>query len=413
LLGGWFWRRYQSVPQVWMGMLALGLTEAFLLHSRQARYYSLVVFGQILLLHGLLDFQERRARGKWVVAAALLIQFYCNYIVSVANLPALVLTVLCDRRRMRLRDLVHSLALAGIGALPWVLYAQPWRQSQRLIEDGYWPKVAFYIQEVHFHFLPLFFLLWPLLFWRRGRQPSNRAPALQPQQGAIGSGQASAAPVRFPDPLLLAFVFFFTAFVLVPPLAPGVFLRYLLPLLPMSAILMVECLWSLQSRNWRKWTLFVVLVSTNVAAWVTAFPLDSRHELQVELADFIDELAHSYTSRAEVMITWFNAHARPEDVVGVNDPEFPLIFYTRLRIIDSRYADEAAQQVPLDWVLYETACGVAEPSDIPPPQWMPGYERITIKVPASRRVGSLPESDLREYRTAKNLADFTFFRRRR
>src|SRR5262249_36811708 len=144
--------------------------EAFLLHSRQARYYSVIVLAQVLLLHALEDLWERRTRAKWLIAAAFLLQFYCNYIACVANLPALCAVAWLFRRRIQPSQILAGLAMAGVGALPWLIYAPPGQQSTYVGSDPYWSKILPYVNEMHFHLLPLFLLAWPLLKWAQQRR---------------------------------------------------------------------------------------------------------------------------------------------------------------------------------------------------------------------------------------------------
>jgi hypothetical protein len=391
LVGHWLWRRHRDAQIAWAGMLALGSMEAFLLHARQARYYSLVALAQVLLLHGLQDMTERRSRGKWVVAAALLVQFHCNYIAVACNVPALVAIAWWWRARIAPREVGTALAAAAVGALPWLVYAEPWSsQWSGLASEPVWSKLVAYLRECHFHLLPLWLLAWPVLGWWEARRGAR-------------------APVR--DPLFAALPLFFASFLLVLPAVPSSGLRYLLPLAPVAAVWLAECVFSLRWRPRARWLLLGALVSSNAAAWLAAYPVRAGHQLRPALVDLVGELAHDYADSTEGLVAYLRAEARPDDTVLVPDPAFPLIFHTDLRIVDARFAKWRLTELP-DWIV---AGAVGEPDEAAP--GAPGaalaahYERIAVEVHDSSPYGSSPEPDLHEYRTARARSYFIVYRR--
>ncbi|MBF0319402.1 MAG: glycosyltransferase family 39 protein, partial [Nitrospirae bacterium] len=94
------YRIYGSHEIALMSMLFLAASEAFVLHARQCRYYSLVIFAAIVLILGVcLLLKGRRAGGITLLATALTIQFYTNYIVVAGSLAALfILAVVVYKR---------------------------------------------------------------------------------------------------------------------------------------------------------------------------------------------------------------------------------------------------------------------------------------------------------------------------
>ena len=386
-------RRTGNQATAMMGMLALGLSETFLLHSRQARYYSLSMLGQAILLYGLQDVIDRRGRGKWLIALGGTMQFYCNYIISVANVLALVVIALWHWKQLRLRDLFWAALISGIAAAPWVLYARPWEQSFMVGSDASIPKLLAYIRECNFHFLPLMLLLWPL-FWAR------------PFRGRRKENDSS-------DVLLSSLPVFFPAFIAVLPYAPGLYLRYLVPLLPVAAVYLAEGLASTISNVKLRWAVFAVMVLTNVTAWTTALPFHYGHHLRIELADFIDEISHPYRDRTSAMIEFFRKNARDGETIHTRDPEFPLAFSTPLAIYFGPCRSLPPGQMP-DWILPDTVTSVLRLTPVELTGEIANrYERIGVMVPDSYRGGSLPDPELREYRTAPTEKEFVVYRLKR
>ncbi len=66
-------------------------SDVFVLHARQCRYYSVVVLGQILLIYSVYRLLTKADKwGALSLGAALVLQFYSNYIIVGGNLLALM-----------------------------------------------------------------------------------------------------------------------------------------------------------------------------------------------------------------------------------------------------------------------------------------------------------------------------------
>jgi 4-amino-4-deoxy-L-arabinose transferase-like glycosyltransferase len=123
---------YRSHRLALASVVLLGTSEVFLLHARQCRYYSISVFGEILLIYGIHQLLAQNRRGIWLAALALVVQFYSNYIIAAANLPALFFLAWMLRKQGK-RAVLSVAAVPGIlivAALPWMIYAHPWGQTR-------------------------------------------------------------------------------------------------------------------------------------------------------------------------------------------------------------------------------------------------------------------------------------------
>ena len=397
LLAGLTHKIYRSHWITLSTVLLLGSSELFLLHARQARYYSVSVFAEVVVIGGI---YLALRRSQWSVAwlaAALTIQFYSNYVVALANVPALfvVAWVLYRGKGRPALFVPTSLALAALFALPWVVYAQPWQQAGVIGGENPATKLWAYVREFNFHFVPFAFCLLPIAGWivalRRPRPET-------------------VDPIRtFERHLLLLFPLYLVVILF----APAWFLRYLLPLLPVACMLVSA--WVFRYVKWRAAAAALILVqcSSNVIGIATGPAFGGGHELRSPLIDFVGSITQPYYDRFTAVLTYLNKEASPGQTLLVLDPEFPLIFYTRLRIIDGRVNHTAlADGSGPDWVLAESASGVGELRIRLPPEILQHYETISIDVPNSPRGGGMPEPDTYEYRTAEYLVGFTVYRKR-
>ena len=85
-------RRYQNYRDHWITLASIVLlssSEIFLLHARQCRYYSLSVLAQIVFIYAIYQLLAGNRKGVGILALALILQFYSNYIIVLANLPVM------------------------------------------------------------------------------------------------------------------------------------------------------------------------------------------------------------------------------------------------------------------------------------------------------------------------------------
>ena len=126
--------------------------------------------------------------------------------------------------------------------------------------------------------------------------------------------------------------------------------------------------------------------------------------------EYIASLHGSYRNRFTDVLDAFSKNARAGESVWVADPEFPLIFYTGVKIIDARLG--IPDRLP-DWILPESASGLVtqHPLHVPGAA-MSSYDAIILSVHDSDRFDSVPEPDVYQYRTTSQRADFLIYKKR-
>lgn len=286
------WRLRRDPWTVALAATAIyALSIAFVLYSRQCRYYALLLLGGVLVLWAYDAAVGRRgpARGSaqiGALGAALALVFYANPLSGLALAVGLgAHALVLDRSRLRL--------VLGAGAL-FALLAAPWLalvlvSAVRAPELGPMARLELLAGQVwrfQYTFLPL--VLWPALAWIGWRASRSPRPGLGREVGLLG--------------VLAA-----TMLLLVSLQAPLGTARYLLPLWPLCAAVLAG-LWSrLHDRSVLLGGVFlVVLVGTDLFASLPALPVALARPAQTSYdreAPLLDKLA--YHGRAGMPLAGF------------------------------------------------------------------------------------------------------------
>jgi 4-amino-4-deoxy-L-arabinose transferase-like glycosyltransferase len=384
------WKIYRSHAIALASVALLGASEIFLLHARQCRYYPISIFAEILLVYGGYELLAARRRGIWLAALALVLQFYSNYIIAVANVPALLALawMLRGQGRAAILRVAFVFGIFVIAVLPWLIYAHPWGQSNAMGSENYFSKAFHYLLQIHFLFVPLCFLLLPLL-------------------GFISKGRAVLPDITKRWECFLSFLL--PLYFVVVLFAPGFYLRYQLPLLPLLCLLAAA--WVLRYVRWRALAivLIVVQVFSNFFAIASGFPFRHGRALRFPVVEYVAGTSAPYTNRLDDAVDFFKAHAKPGQRVLSFDPEFPLIFYTGLGVIDGRIMAPPPGVLP-DWILPVSVSGDVTREAVALPDFVKShYTLITIPVHDSTMFDSIPEPDVYQYHTSATRVPFQIY----
>jgi hypothetical protein len=404
VLGFIAWQIYRSNRVALAAMLLLGTSEVFLLHIRQCRYYSITVLAEILLVYGIYQILGKNRTGPWFVLIALLAQFYCNYTCAAANIPILIVLAvrLFGQDRGALRQLFLCFGIFLLLCVPWLLFAQTWREGAAEGRDSPGVLLRFYAWQFHFHFFPWCFLLLPIGGWivrRFGakRQGRFNVSTFQPFNEAGPSFETC----------LLGLMALYVPVLLV---MPGAYSRYLLQLLPIACLLVAAWLFRYIKWTWLACIILMVQSLSNVLA-VATDPFGKQYPVRSPFADVLFSSLLPYEDRLTDLQKFFQGNARPGDVLLSWDPEFPLAFYTRLKVVDGRLTRNPFHPLP-NWVLPESATGDLNQRHPLPEALESRYERIVLKVHNSTQVDTIPEPEAYELQTAANTAPFVIYKLR-
>ncbi|HEV2328849.1 MAG TPA: glycosyltransferase family 39 protein [Verrucomicrobiae bacterium] len=416
-LGFAAWQIYRSHCVALAAMLLLGTSEVFLLHIRQCRYYSITVLAQIVLVYGLYQIFVKNKSGSWFILAGLLVQFYCNYTCAIANGPVLVWLALrlFSQDRGAFRRLLLCFGIFILLTVPWLLFSEIWRQGSAEGRDIWMHLIRFYAWQFHFHFFPWCFVLLPICGWavctaatwrvfgrwfRRTNGKTNQASGY----AIDGSPKAPAIIAQF-EHYLVGLIILYVPVLLIMPLA---FSRYLLPLLPIACLLVA--VWLFRYIKWTAVVCVILMVQclTNLLA-VATDPFGKEYPMRSPFADVLFSSLLPYADRLTDLLKFFHDNARPADTVLSWDPEFPLAFYTYLKIVDGRLTRDPFQPLP-NWILPESATGDLYQKHELPEALKSRYEKITVKVHNSTQVDTIPEPEAYELQTAGSMTPFVIYR---
>ena len=400
-LGAAAWKIYRSHRITLATMLLLGTSEIFLLHIRQCRYYSITVFAQILVLYGIYQILAKSKNGSWLVLAGLTLQFYCNYTIAAANVPLLLVLAwnLFREKKSSALPLLISLGILFLISAPWLLYSEFWRQGSAEPHDPWTKTLRFYFTQFHFHFFPWCIVLLPVYGWLVKR--FSRPPASPP---VPNSSTSSLRLERY----LFLLPFLYTPVLLV---MPGGYIRYLLPVLPAMCLLVAA--WLFRYIRWAAVAvaLLVIQCVSNAFSMATD-PFTKQIPLRSPLADFVFSTVLPYQDRFTDVLDFFQKNAQPGDRVVSWNPEFPLMFYTRLKIVNARLAPSPFEPLP-GWILPVSASDVFFFPPVPlPGNLKPYYDTITLTVHDSPRVDNMPEPDFYQSQTARSMTQFVIYKRK-
>ena len=409
----WMAYRIYGSHRVALGSaLLLGTSEIFLLHARQCRYYPVSIFCEILLVYGIYQLLAHDKKSVWTIASALILQFYSNYMIAAANVPALLLFgwLLYRRKDPSALWIVKSLSALAVAALPWLLYAKAWRQPGMLGGENLLNKLEYRVSEFHFHFLPLVIFLLPLLPRILPRALQKNPANVAPTAGASVDPETKSGSITSLEWRLLWLLCLYLGVYL---MMPGANLRYFTAVLPVACLLGSAWIFRYLRPSAIAYAVIALQCFTNVIAVATAYPLRGIHTFRAPLVDFVRGTADPYIDRTTEVVNFLNREAKPDDTLVVADPEFPLIFHTSLRIVDARFHHAGSVDALPEWILPESPSSLLSQK----PLEISGgldlyYEPIVISVPDSLPTGVLPDPDFHQYYTASNRVPFTLYRKR-
>jgi 4-amino-4-deoxy-L-arabinose transferase-like glycosyltransferase len=423
LLGLVAWRIYRRHRIALSSMFLLGTSEVFLLHIRQCRYYSITVLAEIMLAYGIYQILARNKNGPWWILAGMTLQFYCSYTSAVANLPALLILgwAVFQKDRAWAGRLMASLANWLLICVPWLLFAETWRQASAEGRKPWMEALGFYAWQFHFHFFPWCFALLPICGWLFQRLSLNAQSSsfsfsslkLSIHHALAGTSRCDVLDRRmaentqstvlgFEKYLLLLSALYLPVLLIMP----DAFSRYLLPLLPLICLLVAA--WLFRYLKWTAVAAAIILLQslTNLPA-VATDPFAKQYPLRSPIADFLFSSLLPYQDRLTDLLKFFDQHARPGDVLVSRDPEFPLIFYTRLKVVDLRLTPHPPPRP--DWILPKSATGDLGETVTLPAFLKPDYETIVINVHDSPQEDNIPEPDGFQLETAKARSPFIIY----
>jgi 4-amino-4-deoxy-L-arabinose transferase-like glycosyltransferase len=311
---------------------SLLLSVPFLLHVRQCRYYSLVIFAAIWALYFFFTLPVHRRRAAAGLALALTVLVHSSHLLFMAVVAGLVLGLLVvSFDRTVLPWLAAALAATMVVNLPWLIGSDLGGKSENLLSTSsvavYLRSLVWYATRIEAYAFPALLLLTALVVLAvRTRTRLNLA----------------AVETR----ACLFLVVFTVAHVLVTSLVPFTFFRYALTLLPALALLQAQIVRVLAERS-RAVAAGVLLL----ALLVDRGDLFFAGRPSVTLYKYADEIIRHVPGPIEGIVAHLRTAARPGDRVYISYGDLPLRFYTNLEVRGGQGCQSLAGWPLPEWMI--------------------------------------------------------------
>ena len=311
-----------------------------ILHLRQGRYYSLVLFSSLWLINTYLDFIKsdnlKRPNNKMIIlnfSAASIVLFHSHYFIFVYFFAGIfVHHLIYFRHNYKNYSIITSLIPIFLITFPWIFYTRIWEKGGQYNLIKFLSNIVKTFFEINIIF-PLIFLvlLIPIYIHKRKNIPETKKVLLWP-------------------------VVFAIFFISITPLIPS--FHYLLPLIPIFIIFSTIFLIELYKKNKIiALLLLIIFVFSNLLTITPLYVLGAGKFLPKPtssfylkkafyLKDFIYEITHDYDGPIEGISNYLKSHAKPDDTLFVSYEAEPIIFYNNLKILR-----ELPFKSPPNWII--------------------------------------------------------------
>ncbi|MEO5357205.1 MAG: glycosyltransferase family 39 protein [Nitrospirae bacterium YQR-1] len=386
------WDIFKDRQLALLSLLLSVTSEVLILHSRQCRYYAVSVFMQVLFIFAFYLLLQRKRIGIVYMFIALTCQFYSSYLFVPGNLLLAVTAGFILRKKYPgvFGDLIIAAVIVSSLGLIWVIYAKLWNQTQYIGITSYYEKLLFYIMQINMTMFPLLLLLLLLVFYRKSDFVVNSI------------SRDMMFFILAIIPFQIVFIINYFTF----------FLRYIIILVPVFIVL--QSLILRRSPPLLRYTIAGILCLTNFIGYTGLISFKAfmatrpRFEIQrprVTLKDIFMERVTPYVNRSGEVIAFLNKNTLPGQSLLACGSEFPVIFYTQLKVINLHKLKGQLTSNP-DWIFPQSVsgmneyvtgkkCNIAENSEF----LKQNYEPVIIEVHNSWLAGSVADPDMYEYFT--------------
>ncbi|MFH1620149.1 MAG: hypothetical protein ABIG11_09655 [bacterium] len=365
--------------------LILLLNPAFINYARHCRYYGLVILMVPCVMLAYLAWYSKPGRGAALrLGIALAILFHVNYFTFGISTLALVLHWLTGPKTRLRRDISTfwiAWALAFVLTFPWYAYCRPYPAQQGLASSRLWLSWFWdYLIQTNDFILPAAFALTALWLSRvqgKGSKPDDRA--------------ASARRLLW---------FHVALTIPMAAIIPYHSFRFIINILPCGALLcadMLFCLWK-RSKALSAAACGLLLLTTFFQNIIHPSALLTMRTWRPPLLIGMNAKHALEPTSLDCIIDFLKQTAKPDQFILMDDPAYPVIFYTDMRILDGRLGDAGKMGMLADWILEEAVFSLTTPSRRLSPEALGlrgKFEKKQILCPAASPWRMTPEPEFR------------------
>jgi 4-amino-4-deoxy-L-arabinose transferase-like glycosyltransferase len=298
----------------------LMLMIPFLLLSRQCRYYSMAAFFSMGCICSYFLFLQSKKYARILLVCSTVILFYIQIIYSAIFLGTVLIHLTLIRKGYFKRILGPIVGILCF-VLPWISYTSEISYQVRygqIFDNLFISKMFFFafIRQLANYVIPFYFLfiLYVIVVWHR----------------------KNIQNIWNSTKLYTSFYFIFATLILIVLsfMAPNSFFRYLVPVLPICAIVVAEIVeLGFQANPMLGWIgLFVVL-------------------LHQPLSNYCFELTHDFRGPMEGLVGHLRQYAQSSDTVAISYGDMPIKWYTGLYVIGPLSGDNLESVSHARWII--------------------------------------------------------------
>ncbi|MCH8330713.1 MAG: glycosyltransferase family 39 protein [Bacteroidetes bacterium] len=302
-------------------VILLSTSVAFILMSRQARYYSPAMFLMVWYILGYWKLIENKRSGYWHMGIALLLLIHTHYVMPWAMVPpVLVHAYMFYRNRLtKVALTIMAVAVISVPFYIWFLstpYVKEATSEINVVTIAYLTRDYFvnYFTVLFEWWLLLAFIILILVFrWKKLIDIAE-----------ITQDKALILLLLFVPSYLLLFSFTVDLY----------YLRYISPLIPVTVLIIARCLTVVQKIH-RVVPIALVLLMIGLGY----------------LPNYISGLSTRFKGPVKGIVAHLLHFGRPEEIVVITYGDQALKFYTKMRVIGALDGEVYREHMNADWII--------------------------------------------------------------
>ncbi len=346
-------KRLFSLRTARISSVILLMCVPYLLMIRQARYYSLALFFALMLIHGYLDYAEKKRFSEFKIIISSFFLFNSNFGLFFPLMLGLITHYLIfnfERQNIK-RDLI-LIFLIGIMIVPIFIYFKGWLHRVPLSRSFVLGNIKFYLRSINRYIVPIRFIAIIYLIF------------------AVFKKRFILFRINKHDNKNLSLIFsIFITTILFMGIAKFRSLRYVIYLIPLlvilesyilarwiqrNKILPVICMVLLITTDLFHHSLsdfFMKPLSKSVMVVDKKFPFVRNKNKLIDkiikeaekeanekfvvrscIKDYLYEITHDYDGPIEYIVTYLKKNAKKDDTVKIPYGDCAVAFYTDLKV---------------------------------------------------------------------------------
>lgn len=298
---------------------------AFLVLSRQSRYYSVVTFFSLWGLYNFLNLLENKKYAAIMFVLSTVLLFHTHYLYCATLLfTILIYTLFFYRNKLRL--VLSLLAIVTLINLPWLIWLATAKYTSRytpiLIFSAYgnlFPRFLYsYLMHIKENvvapLLLLIFLLVAIFNYLRTKTAFSKNY------------------IMWKNMSLLLF-FCIVTIITLSLFSPSPFFRYLTVLIPVILIIIAQIINSIINVNGTIGICIVLLFFSR------------------SFFCYLYEITHDYDGPIEGIVEYLKQNGKETDTVAITYGDMPVKFYTKMRVVGGLTGEDLTPAQTADWVI--------------------------------------------------------------